>query len=321
MHDNRASITVVPRPKQAVTAIANVGLDDVYGKQPTHPLVPVFLRNNDGLDPLPTYRKWLWQQVKTQHPPVWQALQELKQQAVTPPGLRLYSATYPRPSHVDVVRDCLDWMIRGEQATTCHAQSPAPQKQAVCPVVLVQAVEQVMGRIDVQITPDAQAIPSSSDDYHARWRGNLFLTLPVAHDHPALWINRLVTGYEMGRVEQACCLTPLHGTDGWQARLFDYAVCFLTPDSWPEESTLAREQMPADAGLVVAYLGDHIISFIRAFKPLGRIMLPEWRIEAAALVRMKETAMRVKAFEQEGLHIGLHHPIFGAAPQEVRHAA
>ncbi len=320
MHDNRASITVVPSPKRAFTAIANIGIDDVYGKQPTHPLVPVFLRDSHGSDPVPAYRKWLWQQVKTQHPPVWQALQQLKAQAVTSPGLRLYSATYPQPSHVDVVRDCLDWMIQEDRQS---ADSAVPEQSDV-PSVLEQAVQQVMGRIDVQLTVDDQAMPSSSDDHNARWVGNLFLTLPADHDEPARWINRMVTGYEIGPVEQACCLTAVcltavSGTDGWQTRLFDYPICFLTLDSLPDGMT-------AGDGLVLAYLGDNIISFIRAFKPLGRIMLPEWRIEAAALVRMKETSARVQAFREEGLPIGPHHSIFEATQQqlvvqEVHHAA
>ncbi|MCB0128815.1 MAG: hypothetical protein KDE58_41400 [Caldilineaceae bacterium] len=154
------------------------------------------------------------------------------------------------------------------------------------PGEIVAAARQVMGRIDLD--PASSAIANQTvqaDHYYTieddglsqHWYGTVWMNHPFSRANNPKWIDKLCTEYELGNVDQACCICFAATSENWFQPLYDYAICFLSPRTnyYLPDGTLKPD---VTKGSVVTYLGTNIYGFIQEFKSFGRIMLPEWRV-------------------------------------------
>lgn len=77
-------------------------------------LAPAWV-NEAHEDLLPEYRRWLWEQIRTNNKDVVEELNRLVRISKTSEGLRLYSIAYPNLSHVNVLADCVCWLAEEDQ--------------------------------------------------------------------------------------------------------------------------------------------------------------------------------------------------------------
>jgi len=71
-------------------------------------------RDGDRNQVIEKYRAWLWQQVKAKDK-VWQELKRLRLFLLQDQHLHLTCYCFPHKCHAEVIRSCLEWMIRTHQ--------------------------------------------------------------------------------------------------------------------------------------------------------------------------------------------------------------
>lgn len=106
------------------------------------------------------------------------------------------------------------------------------------------------------------------------WAGRVWLNPPF--DDTPTWVDRLDGEYLNGDVTAAVLLVNsapgyIWWEDLWRRRpvcLLRERLCFWTPES--------RGGGPAKKGTTIAYYGDDVAAFKKAFGDLGRIILPEY---------------------------------------------
>lgn len=156
------------------------------------------------------------------------------------------------------------------------------------PTFITDAARQVMGTIDLDPASSTMANQSVSaaefytiaDNGLAQdWYGRVWMNHPFGRKNNRRWINKLIWAYEVGEVEQACCLTFASTSEQWFKPLYAYPICFLTPRTnfYLPDGTLKRG---VTKGSVVTYFGHQVEEFIQAFQPLGNVMLPAWRYQS-----------------------------------------
>ncbi|MEM7133208.1 MAG: DNA N-6-adenine-methyltransferase [Chloroflexota bacterium] len=155
------------------------------------------------------------------------------------------------------------------------------------PEFITHAAREVMGGIDLDpaSSPEANQRVEATEFYTLtdnglaqRWYGRVWMNHPFGRNRNSRWINKLIWEYEVGEVEQACCLTFASTSEKWFKPLFAYPICFLSPRTnfiLPDGSV----KRGVTKGSVVTYLGHRVVAFVKAFSPLGKVMLPAWRIE------------------------------------------
>lgn len=83
---------------------------------------------------------------------------------------------------------------------------------------IIQAARSIMGGIDLDPASCAAAneregvqIPkiytAEDDGLSQPWSGKVWMNHPFSRQGNPLWINRLVSAWEAGEIEQACCIT------------------------------------------------------------------------------------------------------------------
>lgn len=150
------------------------------------------------------------------------------------------------------------------------------------PAPIVEAARLTMGRIDLDPASSLRAnqtvkaghiFTEADNGLCLSWFGNVWMNHPFGRTTNPLWINKLVSEYQEGRADQACCITFASTSEVWFKPLFAYPLCFLSPRT--------NYRLPNGAimrgvtkGSVVAYMGDRVEAFVANFQSLGRIMLP-----------------------------------------------
>jgi len=155
------------------------------------------------------------------------------------------------------------------------------------PKEIVDAARKVMDGIDLD--PASSAIANQTvqakhyytltdDGLKQRWFGNVWMNHPFSRANNPKWIDKLRTEYEIGEVNQACCICFAATSENWFQPLYDYPLCFLSPRTnyYLPDGTLKPD---VTKGSVVAYLGTNIVGFITELQSFGRVMLPSWRIQ------------------------------------------
>lgn len=69
--------------------------------------------DGDRLEVITKYRRWLWQETQYQGS-VYRKLLDLKEQAKNG-NLNLICFCYPKPCHAEVIKNCLEWLIREDK--------------------------------------------------------------------------------------------------------------------------------------------------------------------------------------------------------------
>ena len=308
MNTQLPEIRVVGMEQAQTPGIEHVGWGNPLKSEPASPLAPAWLQKLHNRNPQKQYRKWLWQQLQAEDKPVMAEMERLKQKALQQWQLQLLSVTYPQPSHVEVVAKCLTYMLRQDPpAPKAKASSTKPVNNAqrinqdsgkveyYTPQRIVDAARMVMGSIDLDPASSPQAnatvrarrIYTLEDDGLSLlpWKGRIFMNHPFGRKNNPKWINRLVWEYYCGDVMEACCITYASTSERWFQPLFDFPQCYLSPrTNYLLPNGTVKKDVPK--GSVVTYMGTNILEFLKQFKPLGRVMLPEWRIPSQQLVRL-----------------------------------
>lgn len=154
------------------------------------------------------------------------------------------------------------------------------------PKGIVEAARRVMGHFDLD--PASSAIANQTvqakhyytvadDGLKHKWFGNIWMNHPFARGNNPKWIDKLRVEYEIGDVNQACCICFAATSESWFQPLYDYPLCFLSPRTnyLLPDGTLKED---VTKGSVVAYLGTNILGFMHEFSALGSVMFPSWRI-------------------------------------------
>lgn len=69
--------------------------------------------DGDRLEVITKYRRWLWKEMQHQGS-VYRKLLDLKKQAQNE-NLNLICFCYPKPCHAEVIKNCLEWLIREDK--------------------------------------------------------------------------------------------------------------------------------------------------------------------------------------------------------------
>lgn len=175
------------------------------------------------------------------------------------------------------------------------------------PPEIIQAARAVLGEIDLDPASSevanqrvkAKRIFTKADDgLLQNWAGNVWMNHPwgaretkckknckkkscvkrgyhLDKELPgnAAWINKLVSEYERGNVDQALCITYASTGEAWFKPLKRYPLCLLdgrTSFYTPEGIKLNQNTK----GCSVSYLGKNISAFYRCFSAFGGVMLP-----------------------------------------------
>lgn len=95
-------------------------------------------------------------------------------------------------------------------------------------------------------------------------RGHIYEDIPSNAD----WIDKLVLEYNLGHVEEACCITFASTSEAWFQPLAHFPQCYLSPRTnyYKPDGTLLEG---VTKGSVVTYLGRNVYAFASAFKMFG----------------------------------------------------
>jgi hypothetical protein len=145
------------------------------------------------------------------------------------------------------------------------------------PQPIIEAARETMGGIDLDPAScfeanqrvKAGAFCTEEDDgLSVEWFGNVFMNHPFSRDGNAKWINKLVSEYEAGNVNQACCITFASTSEQWFRPLLEQPQCFLSPRTnyiTPDGKVFRG----VTKGSVVTYFGHWVDHFRKAFSKLG----------------------------------------------------
>jgi ParB family chromosome partitioning protein len=140
------------------------------------------------------------------------------------------------------------------------------------PAVIVDRVQAVMGKIDLDPCSNSRETPSvpaathytAEDDGLAQeWRGKVYMNPPYG-DVIGDWVRRLVGEYEAGRVSEAVALLPARTDTQWFRTLKQYPRCFV----WGRLRFSGMDNSAPFPSMVV-YLGKATMTFAEVFSDIG----------------------------------------------------
>jgi DNA N-6-adenine-methyltransferase (Dam) len=116
---------------------------------------------------------------------------------------------------------------------------------------------------------------SEPDGLKRDWHGRVFLNPPYHRDLLPLFIERLITELEAGRITAAIMLTNNCTDTNWflQAQSACSAICFTCGRIKFTQGDGVTEVMPTQ-GQAFFYFGNDVARFIDAFNEVGFVMVP-----------------------------------------------
>jgi ParB family chromosome partitioning protein len=150
------------------------------------------------------------------------------------------------------------------------------------------AARAVMGAIDLDPASSAAANETvraerfytvADNGLVQPWKGRVWLNPPYGGD-ARLFIERLISEYEVGNVTEACALLNSHPTETkWFQQLFDYTVCFI--EGRIDFGGPSRDVSTTSThGSAICYLGPEIERFVTVFDAFGAVVRKvqsDWR--------------------------------------------
>jgi hypothetical protein len=224
-----------------------------------------------------------------------------------PPAAEAPTAPTPAPRSAAEDKDTLLLRLQDENAVekapadkfeTLHymrlaASSASPEWYT--PKHVVDLAAQVLGQIDLDPCwhPDSPVNATATfieqqDGLAQEWAGRVYLNPPYGRAIDG-WVERLVTEYESGRVQEAVALVPARVDTEWFRRLDDYPRCFISG-----RLTFSNADNPAPFPSAVVYLGNDVAKFHRIFGAIGSIFV---KLEADRLTAAEMTADSVASYD------------------------
>lgn len=152
------------------------------------------------------------------------------------------------------------------------------------PSYIVEPARQCMGSIDLdpascwqanRVVKAAGYFELANNGLELPWNApNVWLNHPFGKAVNKLWINKLISEYEIGNFEQACGICFASTSEAWFQPLYDYPLCFISP----RVNYVGQDGKPVAGvtkGSVVYYLGPNRDRFTAAYRHLcRRVMVP-----------------------------------------------
>ena len=147
------------------------------------------------------------------------------------------------------------------------------------PQEIINLARCVMGGIDLDPASSATAnrtvratrfFTDVEDGLAQSWEGRIWLNHPFGRKENPLWINKLMHEWDMGNIQQACCITFAATNEKWFQPLMQFPQCYLSPRTnyYLADGTKKRG---VTKGSAVTYLGQYVNDFRKNFESLGAI--------------------------------------------------
>ena len=112
------------------------------------------------------------------------------------------------------------------------------------------------------------------------WSGGVFMNPPGGtlngRSMSGLAITRAIAEYNLGNITACVAIVKVAVGYVWFQQVWQYALCFLHErPAFRAVNAPTGEDARAPTGYVVVYIGAEVDMFIKAFKTLGHIVLPE----------------------------------------------
>lgn len=147
---------------------------------------------------------------------------------------------------------------------------------------IVNAAREVMGGIDLdpasseianRIIRASTFFDELDDGLQQAWFGKVFMNHPFSRAGNPLWVNKLISQYENGLIEQSCNICFAATSEVWFRPLHKYPQCYLVPRTnyyLPD----GRKKTGVTKGSVVTYLGPNVDKFAGVFSEFGEVKIP-----------------------------------------------
>jgi hypothetical protein len=153
------------------------------------------------------------------------------------------------------------------------------------PARYIDAARKALGKIDLDPASSAQAnetvkateiFTQKQDGLEQDWRGRAFLNPPYgkSQDHGSLagaFCDKAIGEYESGNVDACIILVNSVHSQQWQARLYDYLVCFVDHRIQFVSADGEENKNPTFQNIFV-YLGPDTKRFVSVFNQFGYVM-------------------------------------------------
>lgn len=148
------------------------------------------------------------------------------------------------------------------------------------PAYIVDKAREVLGRIDLDPAScdEANKVVKAStfytmddDGLSKVWKGKVWMNHPFGKATNKKWIDKLVSSYEEGEVEEAICICFASTSEQWFQPLMRYTQCYVSPRV--KYYSTSKAAAPPK-GSVVTYLGHNREKFYAVFHELGNVMVP-----------------------------------------------
>lgn len=156
------------------------------------------------------------------------------------------------------------------------------------PEIYLKAARRVMGTIELdpassslanQLVKAEKYYTLETNGLDQDWRSrSLWLNPPYGRGelrtqgHVQIWIDRLISEYEQGNVQEAILLVNALTDRRWFDALWDYPICFVkTRISFLNPAHLDKQDTRPPHANAIIYFGKHENRFIEVFNQFGRI--------------------------------------------------
>lgn len=149
------------------------------------------------------------------------------------------------------------------------------------PPEIVALAVRTLGAIDLDpcsnskrdpVIPAREHYTRAENGLSLPWIGRVYMNPPYGREI-ILWIKKLLSEYEAGRVSAAIALVPARVDTTWFSLLYEYPVVFVR-GRLRFLTALRESQGSAPFPSAIVYLGPDIESFIGEFGIIGRAYVP-----------------------------------------------
>ena len=157
-------------------------------------------------------------------------------------------------------------------------KEPVQRSEWYTPAYLVAAVEEVLGRIDLDPASCEEAqrtiaarvyFNKEQNGLKFQWRGRVFLNPPYAKKQAGMFVRKLIDDWEAGHIDQAVLLINNGTETAWFQKLWPYSICFVSGRIC-FESPIRKSYSPA-VGSVFVYFGRNTKKFGEVFSRFGPV--------------------------------------------------
>ncbi len=145
------------------------------------------------------------------------------------------------------------------------------------PQLITELAKNVMGGIDLDPASSNKANKGigaskiyTENGLDHEWHGKIWLNHPFSRENNKLWIEKLISEYQNGHIEQACCITFAATSEKWFKPLLTNLQCFIhgrTNYYLPD----GTQKKGVTKGSVVTYLGSNEQEFKDTFSQIGTV--------------------------------------------------